>query len=493
MDAIILKTYGAGTTTDALFTSLAIPLFICRIFEVQAPNVLVPVFASSFTNLNKKEREKALGNFIVCSSIVLFFVALIGMLIASLLIPLQVPGFNGDIQRVAVSLNRILFWLIFIQGIDTIFKCLLLSNHHFFIPSSYKVIYNLFVVVSILVLQKQIGIFAVAVGYIAGSLVSLMTMVLTTVYKGIGISLTFRPNDPHLRTTYRRFLYPLSGHFLSESKDLIENFLCSFLSSGYLSLLRYANRIVSSISGVLLGGFVTTTLPLASHYAAENKIKEMKTSIFQCAKLLCFGAFPLAVWLVLTSKWMLVLLFERGMFTRHDSVLLSMIIAVMSPYILFSRAISIFQTPFFAIGEMKKPLYSMIVSFGVYVAIALAFIKTAGVFCFPLAHSVSTLLATVVMVVIFVRHFGAIDWKEFNGFILRLSIATAAFGLLLALLLSGEQFFKIQTTVSKINIFTIPTVVGFVIFACITAVLKIADWSFITKRLALVRLRRNST
>ncbi len=483
MDAIILKTYGAGTTTDALFAALAIPLFVCRIFEIQAPNVLIPVFATAFTHLDKKETERALGNFVVCSSIILFLIALSGSTISSLLMPLQVPGFNRGIQHMAINMSRILFFLIFIQGIDTIFKCLLLSNHSFLIPSSYKIIYNLFVVVSILALQKKIGIFAVAIGYIAGSLVSLTMMVITTFSKGIGISFVFHPRDPELHITYKRFLYPLSGHFLSESKELIENFLCSFLSSGYLSLLRYATRIVSAISGVMLGGFVTTTLPVASQFAAENKMEEMKKSIMRCTKLLFFGSLPLAVWLIFSSKWMLVLLFERGLFTRHDSVLLGMIIAVMSPYILFSRTISIFQTPFFAVGEMKKPMYGMLVSFFVYIAVAFSLLKAMGVFCFPLAHSLSTLAATIIMIVMFLRQYGSIDWKEFLRFLLRLCLATAGFGLVLALLQTGEHFFEVRTFKDKILIFAVPSIIGFSCFIYFSSVLKIGDWSFLTKKL----------
>src|SRR5207244_9105490 len=124
---------------------------------------------------------------------------------------------------------------------------------------------------------------------------------------------------------------------LAESKLFAENFLASFLGGGKLTVLRYANRIVEAISGVLLGGIVTSSLPLVSGYAAERDFREMKRSIRDAGRLIAFLALPISCWLIFAGRPMIVLVFERGRFSQMDSALTAVLVALLTPYVIFGR------------------------------------------------------------------------------------------------------------------------------------------------------------
>ena len=390
---------------------------------------------------------------------------------------IQVPGFVDSTRHLATELSKLLFWLIFIQGLDTIIKCLLLSHHHFVIASSSKILVNLALIVAIVTLQSRFNIYAVAIGYLVGSIVSLCTVSSAVFIAGIRIKLVCKI-DKQFHQTMKLFALPLSGHVFGESKDIIENYIVSFLGSGNLSILRYATRIITAISGVLLGGVVTTTLPLISQYAARNDYIKMKESFVRAIKVIALIAMPVCMWLVFTSKAFLVLLFVRGEFSIDDATSASIIIAFMTPYVLFSRVISVSQTPFFATMDMKTPLYSMFVSFFSYIALAVFFLKFAGIKSFPIAHSISTFCTSAFILTILTKRFGSFFSGDLLKFPLRLLAVTICTGIVFycGSLLFGN-FTQIDL-ISKLVSFCKQSALGFTGFIISAIIFKLGDWHF---------------
>src|SRR5262249_29533609 len=187
----------------------------------------------------------------------------------------------------------------------------------------------------------------------------------------------------------RMFGNPMCGHALAESKVFAENFLASFLGGGALTVLRYANRIVEAISGVLLGSIVISSLSLVSGYAAEGKFREMKHCIREAIRLIAFLALPISCWLIFASQPMMVLLFERGRFSQADSALVAVLIALLTPYIISGRIIGITQIPFYARLDTRTPLLSVIIFFALYIVTAPLLAGKLGIYGFPLASSLA--------------------------------------------------------------------------------------------------------
>src|SRR5207249_12266740 len=113
----------------------------------------------------------------------------------------------------------------------------------------------------------------------------------------------------------------------------------------------------------------TATTPVVAHYVAEKNGERMMATVRNGIKLLLFISVPVCVWLTFTGDSLISLLFERGQFSKTDAELTGSLMALMSPYILFSRAISITQTPFYAVRDTKTIVISMILSFLSYLLI----------------------------------------------------------------------------------------------------------------------------
>lgn len=480
LDAIILSKFGLGTETDAFFAAIAIPLIISRVIEWQAPNVLVPVFTHIFNDNKDKEIFRIIGNIITISVLSLFFLSLFGASVSGFIIPLQVPGFEPEVIKLSIALNMLLFWLLLIRGIDAMCHAVLYTYHHFLLPALSRVIINSVTIILVILLSNKYGIHALAYGFLFGGIMSVIFMISALSVKGFRYRCVCKFNDPTFIRTYKLILYPLGGNIISESKDLIENYLSSFLESGSLSALRYAFRIVHSITGVLVGGIVTATLPRVSYYTANKNFNKTKQSILEGIKILIIITLPLCIWLILTCEPMLSLLFERGQFTKSDVILISTIIVLMAPYIFFSRLGSLAETPFFAALDMKTPVISMSISFLSYIFVSFILFESIKVYVFPIAHSLSTFCAATYLCIMFHRKFGALGWKKLEGFAVRLIGAAVimAFGMFLSLHINS--FFNQDNLIDKIIRFAVPTLTGAIVLLISSMQLRVIDWKFLT-------------
>jgi putative peptidoglycan lipid II flippase len=297
-----------------------------------------------------------------------------------------------------------------------------------------------------------------------GSLLQFLFLATTARTHGLKWRLRWRPTDPKIREIVKNFGHPMLGHVLSESKMFVENFLASLLGGGSLSVLRYASRIVEAISGVLLGGIVTSSLPLISAYAAEKNLVEMKKSVRDAIRLIAFLSLPISCWLIFAGQPMIVLLFQRGRFSSVDAAHTAMLIALLTPYVIFGRLIGITQTPFYAKLDTKTPLLSVILFFGLYATTVALLTRTIGIYGFPIASSFASVMTAVTMSALLHRTFGPLGWKLLKRFgmqmtvVMGLTICAFTIGHLI-----GGQFLS-ESLAAKFVRFMVPTAIGFTAF-----------------------------
>jgi putative peptidoglycan lipid II flippase len=464
LDAVVLEHFGLGIETDALFASLAIPTLITSALEIQVPKVLIPVL----TRCTEEEGNKATS--VLVSTLVTTFATVLGAgvlllsVFSHLLIEAQAPGFQARTIHLGVRLFIVLVWLTFFQGVGPILQSFLFSRHRYVVPSLGKLMMTLPAILGLVFYGARLGIYAVALGMVSGSILQLVLLGLTARSNGLKWSFHWNPRDAKVLEIMKMFGHPIAGHVLTESKTFVENFLASLLGGGSLSVLRYATRIVEAISGVLLSGVVTSSLPLISVYASEQKLGEMKRSVLDAIRLILFVALPIACWLIFTSQPMIVLLYERGKFSGADATHTALLIALLTPYIVFGRLIGITQTPFYAKFDTKTPLISVLIFLGVYIALVALLSKPLGIYGFPIASSFASGLTAVTMSALLQRTFGPLGWRVLKRFWTRMGIAM---GFMICAFVIGHSIgaqFLSESLSDKLIRFIVPTALGFIAF-----------------------------
>jgi putative peptidoglycan lipid II flippase len=464
LDAVILAHFGLGTETDALFASLAIPTLITSALDIQTPKILIPAFTRCTEDQGNEATSVLVSKLLTTFAAILCATVLVLSVFAHLLIRVQAPGFQALGLHLGVRLFLLLAWLTLFQGLSPLLQSFLYSRHSYLVPSLSKLMTTLPAIIVVTLYHTKLGIYSVAVGMLFGPLAQLLLLASTSVKHGLKLSLRWAPRDARVREIVKMFGHPLLGHLLSESKMFIENFLASLLGGGSLSVLRYASRIIEAISGVLLGGIVTSTLPLISVYASEKKLGEMKKSVLDAIRLIAFLALPISCWLIFVGQPMIVLLFERGRFSRVDATHTAILMALLTPYVIFGRLIGITQTPFYAKLDTKTPLISVILFFGLYTITVALLTRTIGIYGFPIASSFASVMTAVTMSALLHREFGPLGWKLLKRFgsqmtiVMFLTICAFAIGHTI-----GGQFLS-ESFAAKLIRFLVPTALGFSAF-----------------------------
>lgn len=428
LDAVILGTFGAGSQTDAFFTALTIPLLITTVFSVQGPKVLIPVFSDYFRHDDHAAAWDLLSNLLTIAVCGFVGICLLGVTLSAVIVPLQIPGLESKTIALAVRLSRLVFGLVLCQGLASILQSVLFAKHRFVLASSGKMVSNLLTIIVVMLCHGPLGIQAVAIGMLSGALVQVVLLVAALSSHNFRYHWVLRPSDPKLREILSSFRYPLAGHVLGESGMILQNVLGSFLGSGNVTVMRYAARIAQAIAGVLLGSVVQVTFPLMAKHAAANDLGAQRKTFLASLRLLTTIGLPVCVWLILAAKPLVVLLFERGEFSRADAALTGILIRFLVPDILLSRVVSVTQTLFNANLDLRTPLISTLIFTVAHTAFAILLVGLLGVLGLPIAVSLASLSNATYMLVKLHGRFGPVGWSEMHDFPLRLAAACAIGG-----------------------------------------------------------------
>jgi putative peptidoglycan lipid II flippase len=160
---------------------------------------------------------------------------------------------------------------------------------------------------------------------------------------------------------------------------------------------------------------------------------------------------------------MIVLLYERGRFSGADAAHTALLLALLTPYVIFGRLIGITQTPFYARLDTKTPLLSVILFFVVYIS-TIFLLKSMGIYGFAIASSFASVMTAVTMSALLHRAFGPLGWKALKKFAWRMALVM---GLTICAFAIGHTIggrFLSESLADKLIRFLVPTALGFTAF-----------------------------
>lgn len=479
LDVLILSAYGAGSQTDALFTALTVPLLIATIFSIQFPKILIPIFSDYFSRNDSVTAWDLLSNLLTSIFCALAAICVLGMALAAVMIPLQIPGLESKTVAVAVRLSQMVFWLVLLGGLASILGAVLYAKNRYAVYSSGKLLSNTVTILVVTFGHTQWGIQAVAVGMLLGGVVQLLVLLLALFTHNFKYRWILNPSDPTLRQILTSFRYPLTGHILGESGVILQNFLCSFLGSGSLTMMRYASRIVQAIGGILLGSVVQVTFPLMAKHAAANHLDAQRKTFLDGVRLIAAIGIPVCVWLILAAEPLVVLVFERGEFTWGHAALTAFLIQCMVPDILLGRVVSLTQTLFYSNKDVRTPLVSTIIYTCVHTVFAIVLVGLFGVVGLPIAVSFAALCNATYMIIMLHRRFGPIGWNQMLDFQLRLTAASIMGGLGFVLAMKFTTLTLVSYLTAKILQLALPTASGILLFISGAFLFRLIDIHFL--------------
>jgi putative peptidoglycan lipid II flippase len=395
LDAIVIALFGMSRQTDAYFIAVTLPMLIINILNLQATRVVQPLFISKRQTLGLQEGWNYANLMMSGGTIIVLALALTGAMSSSLLVRAQTAGASPNEIWLSARLSIYFFLILPLYFPIVVMRAMLNSLGMFALPGATKFFENIFKILFVVLLWRNLGIQALALGMFAGAVFQVGTFYFALRTKGFRFKTNIALKHPDMRQAYGLIGYQLSGQLLGTGIEMVNNVFGSMLGAGNVSALRLATRIIDSFAGLLPASIVTAAMPHVAESVAARDSEATKRHLQQGIYLLILITVPLSIWLGLMHRPIISFLYERAKFSAADTVLVANLMLLMVPYMLLGRILSLLELPFFASQDTRTPLVGSIMTAVVYIAIALGLQGSLGIFALPIgrafAHSASSM------------------------------------------------------------------------------------------------------
>lgn len=360
-DSLIASILGVSGLTDAFFVAFKLPNFFRRFFAEGAFNAaFVPLFSGILVSSGPiaarlyGEKVFALLLFGLTGFVFIFenFMPLVIFLFA--------PGFDATPERfnLAVDLSRITFPYILFISLASFFSGILNSMGKFAAPAGAPVILNLTMIIAlILIFFERIAPGpGLAWAVFWAGILQLGWLWVFCHFQGMGITLSLPQLTPETRTLIRLGIPGAISAGVIQVNLFMDMIFASWLPTGAVSYLFYADRLNQLPLGVIGIAVSTALLPELSKHIKANNHKQAHYIQNRALEFSLAITLPATIGLVILACPIVSLLFERGAFTSQDAqatgYTLSAFAVGLPAYVL----IKVLQTQFFARQDTKTPM-----------------------------------------------------------------------------------------------------------------------------------------
>ncbi|MEM6159716.1 murein biosynthesis integral membrane protein MurJ [Erwinia sp. P6884] len=384
-DAIVARVFGAGMTADAFFVAFKLPNLLRRIFAEGAfSQAFVPILAE----YKSQKGEEATRVFVAYVSglltLALALVTVLGMFAAPWVIMITAPGFTDTEAKfnLTTSLLRITFPYIMLISLASLSGAILNTWNRFSVPAFAPTLLNISMIGFALFAAPYFNppVLALAWAVVVGGMLQLGYQL--PHLRKIGMLVLPRLNlkDAGVWRVMRKMGPAILGVSVGQISLIINTIFASFLVSGSVSWMYYADRLMEFPSGVLGVALGTILLPsLAKSFSSGNH--DEYSRLMDWGLRLCFLlALPSAVALGILAKPLTVALFQYGKFTAFDATMTQRALVAYSVGLMGLIVVKVLAPGFYSRQNIKTPVKIAIVTLLVTQLMNLAFIG-------PLKHA----------------------------------------------------------------------------------------------------------
>ncbi len=398
-DVVMAAVFGAGEVSDAYNAALRVPQLLRELLaEGSLQNIVVPAFAQT----SEKEGAEAawrLANAFLGVLLLTLGVVTAGFFVgADLWVRLIANGFTDDPPKFALTVTLTRWMAPFLAGLSlaALFSGLLNVRGRFFLPALAQSALNVTVIAACMTTSWWEG---------ATGLPGIVGVALATTLSGfLQVSIVL----PALWREGFRFRPTLRGHpalwkslgFLGPAiigiatvqfNLLVESQWASTWGDGVVTYLFGSFRLVQLPLTLVASSVVTAALPALAMQAARGDDEAFGQILARALRQTAYLVIPSAVALFVLAEPLVALFYERGAFTRADTLGTA---AMLRMYALATFGICfhrIIVPVYYTIGSPRRPMWLSIGAMAAKIPVVLVLIRGFGMGAeaLPLSHAIT--------------------------------------------------------------------------------------------------------
>lgn len=399
--------FGTSDEMSAYFAAFVIPQFIAGIFLSRLNILFVPILVES-ENKADNNTWKFISKILIVNVLMLSVVALIVFAFAPILTTKLYPDLSQEQIQTCIMVLRFFAVSIIFSGINGLLGSIYFAQHKFILPVLLYAMLPLINITFLLVLERHIGIYSMALAYVVGLM--MQTVILLPILKDkfyFTLDLVSKDVWDFLKLYFPLILSGLLMHI----GIVIESSVASTLSSKTISHIGYSRRLVTILFTVYAGGLAITITPVLSRYWSEKNITKLKETFSKGYVLMAFlGVFIAA--LVFYCRHVIVqIIWQGGTFTANDTIEVANTLAWFLPYLILFGISNVLSRGLYVVKKTKTLLLISTIDLLAYVVSLLLLVPLLGRAGLILSNTVRFIVFVGLLFIFVSRYTKAIDFK----------------------------------------------------------------------------------
>ncbi len=384
-DMLMARYFGAGVATDAFNVAFKLPNLLRRTFAEGAfSQAFVPVLAEYKIKRSHEETRQFVASVAGLLGLSLLILTVLGIIFAAGVVLITAGGFSENTYKfdLTVKLLRITFPYILFISLSSLVGSVLNTWGRFSVAAFTPTFLNISFIVAILYFRHYFdpSITSQAWALFVGGIIQLLFQL--PFLRSIDM-LVMPKLDLKNKSVWRviKLMGPaIFAVSIAQVSQVINTIFASFLPSGSISWMYYADRLMEFPTGLLGAALGTILLPSLSKYAGAANKKDFSKTLDWGIRLCLLLALPASVGLALTAKELTMTLFMHGKFGLFDVIMTERALIAYAVGLLGLILVKVLAPGFFANQDIKTPVKIAIVALICTQLMNLAFIG-------PLKHA----------------------------------------------------------------------------------------------------------
>ncbi len=378
-DGVIAYVMGTGVMADVFLFANKIPNFLRRLFAEGAfAQAFVPVLSEyqikdeQSSEQNKRDNDSHETRLLIAQvsgtlGVIITIVTLFGMIVSPLFVMLfgfgwfldwfnDAPG--GEKFTLASDLLKITFPYLWFISFAALSGAVLNTMGRFAVAAFTPVLLNVAIISCAIFAAPytQSPAHSLAWGVFLGGLVQFLFQ-LPFLYKaGMLVRPKWAWHSEGVKKIRTLIVPALFGVSVTQINLLLDTLIASFLVTGSISWLYYADRLLEFPLGLFGIGIATVVLPSLSKLHSKNSAQEFSATLDWGLKVVSFFGWPALAGLMVLAQPIIMVLFMRGEFNQTAVLQVSMALFAYLSGLLSFMFIKILAPGYYSRQDTKTPV-----------------------------------------------------------------------------------------------------------------------------------------
>lgn len=370
-DRLFAAEFGASHTLDVYYAAFRIPdLLFATVASLLSLYALLPVL-SKLSEADEGRMVSFMRQMLVFFFAGMGVVALAAFVLAPWLLKLVVPGIvNPDL----VLLTRILLLQPIFLGASNILANLTQMRHRFLLYSISPLLYNLGIIGGIMFLYPRFGIEGLAWGVVLGAFLHMALQLPFFATERSSTPMPLKESLRHLSKVLALSVPRTLTLGAGQITLIVLTALASFMAPGSIAIFTFGWNLQAVPLTIIGVSYSVAAFPTLSKLHAQGHASEFARHVEVALRHILFWTIPATILIIVLRAQLVRTILGSGAFDWGATKLVAAALALFVVSLLAQSVSMLIARAYYAAGNTRKPFHFALITVGVSVLLALAFI-----------------------------------------------------------------------------------------------------------------------